>query len=449
MSKRRSTALFVCLLLFFEAMLIRYGVGIYNDSEQYIAMHIHREPLYPLFLALFIKPFGRSVGLWIAMAVQGILAAFSIWVLVRYLTECFSLSLFGTVILTGIELAPHIITRFVSAMHIFMESSVMSEALCLPLFNLFLFYCLRMLFGDCKKDTIFALLYAFLLAMTRGQMMLAVLLWFVLNLGKLVFEKDLKKVWRPALATILVFLAIGFGTKVYNYCVTGYFIGNTYSKLNILANVMYACDRQDGEVFEENTLEKNFFDLFYNQMETMQANYRFAGDTVQEKTEHLEDMHDKIKFEVLEANLSAYYFSLGKVDYYMQGSMSNEMAGKMLTKLLPVCFGQWFYDYLLLARYGLIRSIAMVHPLINPIAAFIFIFALVCMLLSLRKGIAGKAVAFMSVVFLFVLANAFATSLTIMCLSRYMIYGFAPFYMALFILLSEIWRNRKKIRWKG
>ncbi len=44
-----SFLLLAALLLFFEGMFLIYGPGVYNDSEQYLQMHIHREPLYPLF----------------------------------------------------------------------------------------------------------------------------------------------------------------------------------------------------------------------------------------------------------------------------------------------------------------------------------------------------------------------------------------------------------------
>ena len=57
------------LLAFFLGMFVRYGVGVYNDSEQYITMHIHREPLYPLFLAFF-RLFSRSGYLTMVAVVQ-------------------------------------------------------------------------------------------------------------------------------------------------------------------------------------------------------------------------------------------------------------------------------------------------------------------------------------------------------------------------------------------
>ena len=52
----------------------------------------------------------------------------------------------------------------------------------------------------------------------------------------------------------------------------------------------------------------------------------------------------------------------------------------------------------------------------------------------------------MGVALLFIAANVCATSLTIMCLSRYMIYGFSIFYIALFLLFREWTQNRKEIQ---
>ncbi|MDE5931638.1 MAG: hypothetical protein K2H40_04010, partial [Lachnospiraceae bacterium] len=70
----RKIGIFIVLLVFFLGMFVVYGVGVYNDSEQYITMHIHREPLYPLFLALFRGLAGPETGLVLAVIVQNALA---------------------------------------------------------------------------------------------------------------------------------------------------------------------------------------------------------------------------------------------------------------------------------------------------------------------------------------------------------------------------------------
>lgn len=441
--KKRALCLFAGLLAFFLGLLAVGGVGVYNDSEQYITMHIHREPLYPLYLAAFRGVFGDGYLGW-AMAGQGILTAFGITVLTEYLTKYFGLCLWEELLVIGLLLAPHLITRYTSALHIFLENSVMSEALCIPLFTLFLYFLLRMLFEGRMRDVLLALLFSYLLSMTRGQMMTTILLWALLLGIRALTRKKYRMLVLVASAVIFVFLLRDLTVHVYNYGVTGYFMGNTYGKVNTLTNVIYACDEEDREVFTEGDMEQAFFDSFYNKAMEQRLNYRYAGDSFSERAAYLEDNHDILKFQILEAELSAYYFGLGEVDYYEQSSMSDEMAGKMIKKLLPACLGQWLYDYVLLCRNGFVRSIAVVHPLINP-AAFLLYFAsagLALWQLCVKKRY--RAVVVMGVALLFIVANVCATSITIMCLSRYMIYGFSLFYIALFLLVREIIWERSK-----
>ena len=438
--RRKSFGILIVLLCFFLGMFAAYGVGVYNDSEQYIAMHIHREPLYPLFLAFFRMIAKESGGLVPAAIVQNVFTAFSIFFLIEYLRKKFSLNRIEELVLLLLEVMPHLVTRYVSALGIFLENSVMSEALCIPLFQFFVLFTLRMIFEDDKKDMVWSLLFAWLLSMTRGQMMTTILLWMVAAGFCFISRRQYKKLLIPILAVVCAFGLRSLSVHIYNYAVTGYFMGNTYGQVNTLTNVIYACDREDGEVFEEGSLERRFFDTFYEEAETLSANYKYAGESLEERTAHLEDSHDNLKFQVLEANLSAYFFGLGKVDYYQQSRMSDEMAGKMLKKLLPSCFGQWFYDYLLLCRNGFIRSIAVTHKWINLAALIIYLAAAGLMFAVFRKDKRNPAVYMMGFAFLFIAANVCATSLTIMCISRYMIYGFSLFYMALFLLAVE-WRR--------
>lgn len=440
-NKKRALYLFAGLLIFFWGLLAVGGVGVYNDSEQYITMHIHREPLYPLYLAAFRAVFGDGYLVW-AMAGQGFLAAVGITALTEYVTRHFGLRLWEELLIVALQLLPHLITRYVSALHIFLENSVMSEALCIPLFTIFIYFLLRMLFEGKWRDAVFALFFAYLLSMTRGQMMTTILLWALLLGIRVIVNKKYRSLLICVSAVILVFLLRDLTVHVYNYGVTGYFMGNTYGKVNTLTNVIYACDEENREVFEEGDLEQAFFDSFYGKAMEQGLNHVYAGDSFSERAAYLEGHHDILKFQILEAELSAYYFGLGEVDYYEQSSMSDEMAGKMLRKLLPACFGQWLYDYILLCRNGFVRSIAVVHPLLNFAALFLYVLAAG---LSIRQTLAKKqfqAAVVMGTALLFIAANVCATSITIMCLSRYMIYGFSLFYIALYLLIRETCGNK-------
>ena len=50
----------------------------------------------------------------------------------------------------------------------------------------------------------------------------------------------------------------------------------------------------------------------------------------------------------------------------------------------------------------------------------------------------------MALVLVMIAANVCATGLTIMCLSRYMIYNTAIFYVAGIVLLQEAWKKRSE-----
>lgn len=294
-----------------------------------------------------------------------------------------------------------------------------------------------MLLEERKRDIYVSLLFAYLLSMTRGQLTTTILLWALLLAVKLVIRKRYQSLLIPAAALCLVFVLRSLTVHAYNYAVTGYFMGNTYGKVNTLTNVIYACDEEDREVFSEGSLERTFFDSFYAQAMERGLHYSFGGDSFGERAVHLEESHDQLKFEVLEAGLSAYYFGLGEVDYYEQSSMSDEMAGRMIGKLLPACLGQWFYDYILLCRNGFVRSIAVVHPVITPMAFLLYLAAAALSLWQTLQKRRLDAAVVCGTAFLFIAANVCATSLTIMCLSRYMIYGFSLFYMAFYLLLRE------------
>ena len=429
------------LLIFFLGMLAVCGVGVYNDSEQYITMHIHREPLYPLFLALFRTICGDGY-LTVAAAVQNVLTAVGIWLFAGYIAAHFGLRLWEELLVVLLHLVPHLMTRYVSALHIFLENSVMSEALCIPLFHFFLYFLLRMLFERHRRDAVLSLLFAFLLSMTRGQMMTTILMWMVIVCLQMLAHKKYRILFIPVVTVLLTFGLRSLTIHVYNYGVTGYFMGNTYAQVNTLTNVIYACDEEDGEVFATGSLEREFFDRFYAEADAGELNYKYGGRTLAERAAHLEGCHDELKFRVLEANLTAYFFGLGEVDYYQQSSMSDELAGSMIAGLLPVCLRQWLYDYILLCVHGFIRSIAVVHPVINWLAAVLYGMAVGLAVWQVLRGRKRRDAAFVTgVALLFIAANVCATSMTIMCLSRYMIYGFSIFYTGLFLLVREQWHK--------
>lgn len=451
---RSGVLLFLLTALFLTVFTI-YGPGVYNDSDQYLKMHIHREPLYPLFLFGLRKLFGEQ---WLIPMgiVQNILGAFSIWLFAEYLTKRFRLRLWQEGCIALICLMPHVMTMFFSSLHLFMTNSVMSEALCLPLFTIFIMQCCKIIVENRKRDSALALILALLLALTRNQMMLALLMWMVIQAAAMIRFQGSSKSNRKrlvfGLAAVLLLTGLSFGGKdllvrSYNYAVNGHFIPNTYGPVNTLTNILYAADREDGERIEDPEARAFFYQM-YDLTEENMANYRYGGDSLTENAEHLEQWHDTIKYKMIEDVFYQNYDRNVTSDYIVQNLMADETAMKIIRGVLPACFGQWLYDYLLLASYGLVRSVAIVHPAVIPLVISLYFATAVLMILLAiwsknKYGKISDSFWFMGIALLAILANAFAVSITIMALSRYMIYGFAPFYAALFCMLIELDRLRR------
>lgn len=458
MGKRvRSGAFLMLLLAVFLGMFAVFGPGVYNDSDQYLKMHIHREPLYPLFLAALRTVFPN--GWLIAMGVlQNVFAAASIWLFAEYISERFELGVAGEMVVTVLCLAPHILTKYFSALHLFMTNSVMSEAVCLPLFTLFFMECCKIFTEEeereCRKAAACSLLLAFLVSLARTQMMVTVFLWLAVVGARIVLwpkNRWRRRTWqRPrngkwkasrllmaAAIAAAVFLLRMLAVRSYNLVFNGHFINNTYGTVNTLTNILYAADREDGERIKDQEAREFFFRM-YDLAEERQANYKYAGPSLREKTEHIEAWHDTIKYEMIEDVFYQTYDKTVTSDYIIQNLMADETAGKIIRGILPGCFFRWLGNYLLIASYGAVRSIAVVHPVINWAALFIYLSALALVFFVWRKDAGDPAVPVMLIALLAILANVGAVSMTIMCLSRYMIYGFAPFYTGYFLLLLRL-----------
>ena len=455
--RTKSYLLLAALLLGFLGMLAAFGPALYNDSDQYIRMHIHREPLYPLFLWI-IRGICGAGWLYAAGVIQNVLAAVSIWFFAEYLYRKFSLLLWEEILVVLLGIIPYLFTRYFSVLRIFIPNSVMSEALCLPLFLFFITGCFDMFTAGEKqfwKAAMKAGILALVLSLTRSQMMAAILVWMVVLVvrtlrGKAEFFKKMLRLCGIVGIVALAFLLRLFLVKCYNLAFNGHFINNTYGGVNTLTNILYVSDREDGENIKDEEA-REFFYLMYDMADEREAAYRYAGSSFAEKAEHIEKWHDTIKFEIIE---DLYYQTYKKTvvdDYIIINLRADETSMKIIKGILPKCFGRWLTNYLILAAYGMIRSIAVVHPVMNWIAGLFYLLSMGMAVFMIQKNRrkgqkTDNAVWFYLLTMLFILGNVCTVSITIMTLSRYMIYGFSLFYTACFLLLITAFRTWQKER---
>lgn len=426
-------------VLFFAALWLLGTTGIYNDSNQYIAMHIHREPLYAFFLWIFRSLFGETKYLDIVRFLQNGLAAFSVIWLAESLKKRFDFGQWMEALVCLILLAPHIITPVFSASGLVLSNGVISEALGLPLFYLFTAQCMKMVYTRQRGAALSSLLLSLFLSLVRGQMMFTILLWLVFAGAVVIVEK--KKMAKRLLICV-VCTALAFGTrtllvKSYNLVFNGYFINNTFGSVGLLANILYAADEEDAERIADQDA-RVMFELSYRLAKEQGATYQDAPEGFFNRAAHLEKWHDAIKFEMIEEPWRQLHDREGFIDYIPENVESDRIAATIVKSLLPAVLGRWLYDYLALACYGLIRSIAVVHPLLNWYALTAYLAYIVLAALAWRKNHNSNAVWLAAFSLLAVLANVFATSMIIMCLSRYVIYGLPLFYVSGLMLLYEL-----------
>lgn len=426
-------------VLFFAALWLLGTTGIYNDSNQYIAMHIHREPLYSFFLWIFRSLFGETKYLDIVRFLQNGLAAFSVIWMAESLKKRFAFGQWMEALVCLILLAPHIITPVFSASGLVLSNGVISEALGLPLFYLFTAQCMKMVYTRQSGAALSSLLLSLFLSLVRGQMMFTILLWLVFAGAVVIVEK--KKLAKRLLICV-VCTALAFGTrtllvKSYNLVFNGYFINNTFGSVGLLANILYAADEEDAERIADQDA-RVMFELSYRLAKEQGATYQDAPEGFFNRAAHLEKWHDAIKFEMIEEPWRQLHDREGFIDYIPENVESDRIAATIVKSLLPAVLGRWLYDYLALACYGLIRSIAVVHPLLNWYALTAYLAYIVLAALAWRKNHNSNAVWLAAFSLLAVLANVFATSMIIMCLSRYVIYGLPLFYVSGLMLLYEL-----------
>ena len=426
-------------VLFFAALWLLGTTGIYNDSNQYIAMHIHREPLYSFFLWIFRSLFGETKYLDIVRFLQNGLAAVSVIWLAESLKKRFDFGQWMEALVCLILLAPHIITPVFSASGLVLSNGVISEALGLPLFYLFTAQCMKMVYTRQRGAALSSLLLSLFLSLVRGQMMFTILLWLVFAGAVVIVEK--KKLAKRLLICV-VCTALAFGTrtllvKSYNLVFNGYFINNTFGSVGLLANILYAADEEDAERIADQEA-RVMFELSYRLAKEQGATYQDAPEGFFNRAAHLEKWHDAIKFEMIEEPWRQLHDREGFIDYIPENVESDRIAATIVKSLLPAVLGRWLYDYLALACYGLIRSIAVVHPLLNWYALTAYLAYIVLAALAWRKNHNSNAVWLAAFSLLAVLANVFATSMIIMCLSRYVIYGLPLFYVSGLMLLYEL-----------
>ena len=495
--KRDAWIMLIPLVLFVYWAITR-PVGITNDTLQYAYMHIRRDPLYPLILLVFRVICGENEGLralgvdgtehYVRLVIwfQSILAWASIAVLTSTINKlyCKGRAVWDYIIklvICLLAMAPYVITPMLSQSGLVITSTIMSEAITLPLFYMYIAAMLMMIEGqahekehmqvqdkeqvqnkeqaelqvqtqDKSKYVWISLTLALLLSLARGQMMVMLIVWLIVAICVNLGYKKIYKILIPIIVFILTFGVRTLTVNTYNLVFNNYFMGTTFGGVSMLTNMLYASDEEDVKYIDDEEAQRFFLESM-TLVEEGQYNYKYCDSGILNRAAHLEMAHDRIKFECIDECWRPIHdaeYPVFQGDYELETAEQDRVARIIFKDLLPHRLGRWIYDYIALCIYGFIRTVAIIHPMLNLYAALIYIIFIGLITVGLfdvlnirnKKDHVGvfepKHIRLLAFTLLIVLANVCGTATVIMCLSRYMIYVLPLVYISLLVVLQNL-----------
>lgn len=432
----REGAVLLFLIVVFTAIFLAGGVKTYPDTESYLKLSPIREPGYALLLKGMYTLFGEN-GFAVMGVFQNALAVCSVYLTARYIGSKFK----GNYILYAAVLCmllPYVITPLFASSGLILTNAMISEGVTLSLYNFYFLFLLKAVWEKQDKHLWISLILSFLLWLIRGQMAVTLLAWGITAVVLFAEEKAYKKIGAVLLLLVLTAAARQVCVNGCNLLANGVYTKTAYGNVTILSNVIYVAEKEDGEAIRDDTLRHLFYEI-YDIAENGRMLYKNAPEDFSAEAVFYSDMHDDIKdfaiFPILqdyveqEEGITNYTEKLIRVDSLCSG---------MTRELLTECGGKWLAHYVRNAAVGMIRTAAYVHPLFN-IPAFIGYGILILAGIVLwRKNKESRAVKMLLLTALLTAGNIAAVAITIMCLSRYMIYNMAFVYITAVLLFAEI-----------
>lgn len=440
----RKGAVLLFLIVVFAAIFFVGGVNTYPDTESYLKMSPIREPGYALLLNGMQALFGDNMY-WVLGFCQNALAVVAVYMTAGYIgRKCKEKYVLYLAVLC--MLLPYVVTPFFASSGIILTNAMISEGITLSLYNLYFLFLLQAVWEkeSRTKHLLLSLLVAFFLSVTRGQMLVTLIAWVIVAVVVYMMGKDFRRACGAGLLFFLVMVCRLICVNGYNLLANGTYSGTAYGDVTILSNVIYVAEREDGEAIGDENLRRLFYEI-YDTADAGQMTMNYAPENFSEEAVFYSDMHDDIKDFAIFPILQSYAEEEEGITDYMQKLMRvDDLASGMTKEILPECFGAWVAHYFRNVAVGLIRTVAFVHPLFN-IPSFIGYAVLIAVgIFVWRKNKDSKAVSMLLLTALLTAGNVAAVAVTIMCLSRYMIYNMAFVYITAILLFTEIWQGLRK-----
>ena len=434
------------LICFFGYLFLAFPVVRLGDTFQYENQFVTREPVYPLVIQLlrFLTPHYDKVLVFL----QNAFTAVAIFVFWRFVRQEFCLNIVTSFVVLAGLLVQYILTPIMSESGLIMTNAILTEGFSIPLFLLFIMFLLKAVWYEQKRfqNQCISFGIAFVLSLIRGQMMVLLIAWAIIFGIQCLVKKKYIAIVKIALLIIIAFVGRSYTARIYNYLEQEYFVDTVSSKAMMLANVLYVSDREDGEVIADEGLRELFYEI-YDTMEENGATYQYAESGLINRAMHSEHVHEDINFNYFTTANDAYLDrtrGINASDFMLLRITTDEVASALMAELLPEVLPKFIYNYIALAIVGFIRTVAVVHPLLNWYAIVAYLAAFVLCLVRLKQEKNSRAAKFMLITLLLICGTVFGTAMMIQCISRYMIYNFPIFYISGLLMLLECYEYNKK-----
>ena len=453
LSKSRRDTFFLSAMLIFSAIFYLFfafldGPYLSPDSETYIAMSLHREPLYSLFLALMRALFGpdREKYLMGAIIIQSLLTAVAAWSIPAFLYKKLSLPKPVAFLLLMMPFGVSLLCRFGAGRRAMYSTSIESEALALPLFLLF-FRFLAAYVMEARsrlKNLCSAAIFCILLISIRKQMYAALLILLTVIFVEMLRSKCWKKgLLSLAVSALTILLAVTGLDLSYNTVLRGETVRHSGDSRFLLTMIFYTAERDYGEKIDDANIRKLFYDIYDTCDEAGYLKHSAPNGWLP-RVNHFGDHYDHIQIDTLRPGVTDYVAvnepgteteMAARVDDIMQ-----TMTGSLLLSCLPSMIGCFFDNVL----SGLVTTVSMRTFLLSIAALILYAGYLalcaLCIVRSKRRcasenGVCTKkkarpeVVHFSLLVLLCIIVNVAVVSAVIFCQSRYTIYNMPLFYM--------------------
>ena len=448
---------FIFLLIIFMGSFLLFGSRRYTDTGSYEVMSPIREPFYGVFINIYRILFGEYSYIAVALT-QNILAVIVCYLLLEYIIESNKIHSMITKSALLLEvLMPYIVTPFFTVSRMIIANAILTEGITLSLYNLYFYFLLHLVWEkqiSSRKYMMYSIAgiaTALILALTRGQMLVTVIAWCIVEAVVLHirYRKQDIKLFRKNTCICVLLVILTFTLRMllvgaYNDVNNGSFSQTPYGKVTLFTNVLYVSEREADQNIKDDTL-RTLYDQIYDEAAEQGVLYADAPSGLAAEAEFFSSAHDTLKMDIIEAELTDYIEeTYGNVSYLERLKLMDQMAGNMMKAVLRDCIPAYMVHYMRNIAVGLIRSVAVLNPLlyIPVICGYLFLI-IAGIYLGIKKK-EYKVFGFWGLTALLTAGTIGAVSLTIMCLSRYMIYNTSLIYLCGILILWRITGRRKE-----